>query len=62
MRQLTSVDAREVSLVTRAANRRKFALLKSALSKRQFDPDVGGGVDRDKVPDGDFAGKLPRCA
>ena len=34
MRQLTSVDAREVSLVTRAANRRKFALLKSAVSKK----------------------------
>lgn len=24
--------------------------------KRDFDPNVGGGVDRDKIPDGDFAG------
>lgn len=25
--------------------------------KRQMDPNVGGGVDRDKIPDGDFAGR-----
>jgi hypothetical protein len=25
--------------------------------KRQMDPDVGGGVDRDKIPDADFAGQ-----
>lgn len=27
------------------------------LEKRDFDPNVGGGVDRDKLPDSDFAGK-----
>lgn len=32
------------------------ALVK-ALSKRRFDPNVGGGVDRDKIPAADFAGK-----
>lgn len=26
------------------------------LAKRDMDPDVGGGVDRDKIPDEDFAG------
>lgn len=25
--------------------------------KRDMDPDVGGGVDRDKIPDADFAGR-----
>jgi hypothetical protein len=39
-RKLTSIDAREVSLVDRAANRRKFALVK-------FDAPGGGGM-----PDG----------
>lgn len=28
-----------------------------ALFKRDMDPDVGGGVDRDKIPDEDFAGE-----
>ena len=27
------------------------------VAKRDFDPNVGGGVDRDKLPDSDFAGK-----
>lgn len=27
------------------------------VEKRAMDPDVGGGVDRDKIPDADFAGK-----
>jgi hypothetical protein len=30
---------------------------KADLSKRDFDPNVGGGVDRDKIPARDFAGK-----
>jgi len=28
-----------------------------SISKRKMDPDVGGGVDRDKIPAEDFAGK-----
>lgn len=28
-----------------------------SLAKRDFDPNVGGGVDRDKLPAADFAGK-----
>jgi Caudovirus prohead protease. len=27
------------------------------VDKRQMDPNVGGGVDRDKIPSGDFAGR-----
>lgn len=27
------------------------------VEKRAMDPDVGGGVDRDKIPDADFAGR-----
>lgn len=30
---------------------------KGTLTKRDFDPNVGGGVDRDKIPAKDFAGK-----
>jgi len=30
---------------------------KAELAKRDFDPNVGGGVDRDKIPARDFAGK-----
>ena len=39
------------------ANRLADALREDALlAKRNFDPGVGGGVDRDKLPETDFAG------
>lgn len=31
--------------------------LAKMLQKRDFDPNVGGGTDRDKIPDEDFAGR-----
>ena len=30
---------------------------RASVGKRNFDPDVGGGVDRDKIPAKDFAGR-----
>lgn len=30
---------------------------RNGVAKRKMDPDVGGGVDRDKIPAADFAGK-----
>ncbi len=59
----------EISLVDRPANpMAKFAVLKAmgsdqhlgfvgkveTMTKRDFDPNVGGGVDRDKMPESDF--------
>ncbi len=43
----------------RAAQRRRGELKveEPAAQKRDFDPAVGGGVDRDKIPAEDFAGK-----
>src|SRR5579875_2910037 len=40
----------------RVAEKRARAAADMAV-KRDFDPDVGGGVDRDKLPDSDFAGR-----
>lgn len=44
----------------RQAQERELALTKAAapdVAKRDFDPNVGGGVDRDKLPASDFAGR-----
>ena len=39
------------------AEDRAKAALAADTAKRDFDANVGGGVDRDKIPDEDFAGK-----
>jgi hypothetical protein len=46
-------EAHEAAL---AAKKPKKAKKAARAEKRDMDPDVGGGVDRDKIPDEDFAG------
>jgi len=41
----------------RTAEDREQAALTPDVAKRDFDRNVGGGVDRDKIPDADFAGR-----
>lgn len=58
--EITSFDVSRVDAVGAPANGTDWLILKSrqdAAVKRDFDPDVGGGVDRDKLPAEDFAGK-----
>ena len=56
--ELVSVDLpKSASVSFSPADLKKLMDFKQGLVKRQMDPDVGGGVDRDKIPSEDFAGK-----
>lgn len=48
---------KDVSVSFSPADLKKMLDFKNTLIKRQMDPDVGGGVDRDKIPAEDFAGR-----
>lgn len=58
--EMTALEVARLDAVGAPANGTDWLILKSrqeAAVKRDMDPDVGGGVDRDKIPAEDFAGK-----
>lgn len=54
---MASTDTVTVEIPKSARIKVTPADLAKMLGKRNFDPNVGGGVDRDKIPDEDFAGR-----
>lgn len=48
---------KDVSVSFSPADLAKLLRHRELAEKRQMDPDVGGGVDRDKIPSADFAGR-----
>lgn len=47
----------KVQLIATPATLAKMLTGHDGVAKRKMDPNVGGGVDRDKIPAGDFAGR-----
>jgi hypothetical protein len=56
LNKASTSDTMTVEIPKNARIKVSPADLAKMLAKRDFDPSVGGGVDRDKIPDEDFAG------
>ena len=54
---LDRTAARAVVLPDRYEEPKKVLTKRDKLGKKNVDPSVGGGVDRDKIPGEDFAGR-----